>query len=257
MPDKNGLKSRMLTWAVDMLIIIASIVLSCVVVFGVVHLFRLFGTGRYILNALAKSGLFFEKALWPALILIGFVVFRRQIIDALNEVPTFIKHYAPYEKISDASGTEETRETSQDEKNEKEEITGGGRNVNRLPRREAGAEFEDYVVACLQAELGVTVTRNVILFNNRMLRFDGVIVRGDKITALEIKYGNRFENIERSMFQFIRFHKSISKQDQEHFNVMFCLPMTMRSQLSRFAALRSCLPFPIEYRFFDMPLQEK
>ena len=249
--NETGLKGRLKALAVDMLVIIASVASACVVVFLAVHFFLLLNTGHYLLRALAYGGSFFEKALWPMLILIGFVVFRRQILNALNEVPSFIRHYSPYAKIADGSGMKESQEAVHSEKNEAEKSNGEVSRGGLLPKRDVGQAFEDCVVRSLQAELGVTVIRNVILFNNRMLIFDGVIVRGDMITALEVKFGKSVESLERTLLQFARFYHSISRQDQEHFNVMVCLTIAMRALLPRLVALRVRLPFPVEYRFFD------
>ena len=249
--NETGLKSRLKALAVDMLVIIASVASACVVVFLAVHFFLLLNTGHYLLRALSYGGSFFEKALWPMLILIGFVVFRRQILNALNEVPFFIRHYSPYAKIADGSGMKEPHEVVHIEKNEAVKSNGEVSRGGLLPKRDVGQAFEDYVVRCLQAELGVTVMRNVMLFNNRMLCFDGAIVRGDVITAVEVKFGKSFERLEGTLFQFARFYRSIACQDQAHFNVMVCLTTEMRFQLPRLVALRERLPFSIEYRFFD------
>ena len=247
----SQLKQRLSTWGIDMLIISVSIAIISLIIFGITHFFRLFDTGRYIVRVLQCTGSFWGVILWPLLVLLGVIVFRVQIKNALDELPTFIKNYSLANKITSVGGVEKIDEEYEND-NEKDKINKWSENKSSSPQRELGKKFEDTVMGALEVELGFQIKRDVLLFDNKMFRYDGAVIRNNRITAIEVVFSEKIVLLERTIDRIVQNYHCIGKQDQDHFDLMLCLPLSMNQHLNKLVSIRQRLPFLIEFRFYPI-----
>ena len=161
--SENELCTRFRSLLADMIMLMTGCLLVSVVVFVCVHMFRLLNTGRLLVTAVSKCSAFLSAAVWPLMILLLVIVYRKHVVNALEKIPKFIENYHASDKVTAA-------EASDDEEDSEMEHT--------TEHATVGAAFENYVLTKLQREIRAPIRREVNLFSNKFVRFDGAVVRG-------------------------------------------------------------------------------
>lgn len=230
--SENELCTRFRSLLADMIMLMTGCLLVSVVVFVCVHMFRLWNTGRLLVTAVSKCSAFLSAAVWPLMILLLVIVYRKHVVNALEKIPKFIENYHASDKVTAA-------EASDDEEDSEMEHT--------TEHATVGAAFENYVLTKLQREIRAPIRREVNLFSNKFVRFDGAVVRGERITGIEVCYNLNMSgsNLQRCE----KFYWSLSEKDQKHFDLLFCVRGD-NATYSKLENLRDRLSFPVEFRCF-------
>ena len=233
--SENELGTRFRSLLADMIMLMTGCLLVSVVVFVCVHMFRLWNTGRLLVTAVSKCSAFLSAAVWPLMILLLVIIYRKHVVNALEKIPTFIENYHASDRVTAA-------EASDDEEDSEEEGARGTVDISNV-----GAAFENYVLTKLQREIRAPISREVNLFSNKFVRFDGAVVRGERITGIEVCYNLNMSG--RNLQRCERFYRSLSEKDQKHFDLLFCVRGD-NATYSRLENLRDRLSFPVEFRCF-------
>ena len=233
--SENELCTRFRSLLADMIMLMTGCLLVSVVVFVCVHMFRLWNTGRLLVTAVSKCSAFLSAAVWPLMILLLVIIYRKHVVNALEKNPKFIENYHASDRVTAA-------EASDDEEDSEEEGARGTVDISNV-----GAAFENYVLTKLQREIRAPISREVNLFSNRFVRFDGAVVRGERITGIEVCYNLNMSG--RNLQRCERFYRSLSEKDQKHFDLLFCVRGD-NATYSKLENLRDRLSFPVEFRCF-------
>ena len=243
--SENELGTRFRSLLADMIMLMTGCLLVSVVVFVCVHMFRLWNTGRLLVTAVSKCSAFLSAAVWPLMILLLVIIYRKHVVNALEKLPKFIENYHASDKVTAA-------EASDDEEDSEEEGARGTVDISKkhlhaIEHATVGAAFENYVLTKLQREIRAPISREVNLFSNKFVRFDGAVVRGERITGIEVCYNLNMSG--RNLQRCERFYRSLSEKDQKHFDLLFCVRGD-NATYSRLENLRDRLSFPVEFRCF-------
>lgn len=247
---------RLKSLGADFLVLSAGVLLLCGLVSCVVFLFRMGNVGKSVVSAVSSCSAVFTAAAWPILIAVLVVLYRRHVVEALKELPCFIKAYAAAElqdKLSVASSNGDDdqdagvvgagcRDGRADEANSeiaKASAKGESRDGDgaRRPKRGRGGANDAFVegaLAAIQDEYGKFVHRGAYLFSYRDYCFDGAIVDEDCIMGIAVSRGD-VDDDRRRLDRIGRFYQSISSRDRKCFKLVYCIPL---GQDARVAALR-------------------
>lgn len=80
----GGFKKRIAALVADFVALFIACVFLCVMTFAVVHLFRLWHTGEMIVTAVASCSEFLSSTIWPLLVILLVVLYRRHVLEALK-----------------------------------------------------------------------------------------------------------------------------------------------------------------------------
>lgn len=266
----TSLLFRLKSLGADFLVLAVGVLLLCGMAFLVVFLFRMGNVGKTVVSAVSSCSAVLTAAAWPILISVLVVLYRRHVVEALRELPCFIKAYAATEmrdKLSVAppnGGNERHVETGcqdgmMDKMNAEDARAAlkghscdenGGKHVKR-EQGVANDTFVEAVLSAMQDECGEFVYRSVNLFSVRNYRFDGAIVRENRITGIVVSRGDVGDDRSR-LNRVGEFYRAVSKRDRQCFDLIYCIP---DGQNVRAAALREhCrlqgLDFPVTFRIF-------
>lgn len=247
--------ARLYSLVADMIMLVVGCFLVSAVVFGCVHMFRLWDTGRLLVGAVSMCSDFLSAAVWPLMILLLVIIYRKHVVEALEKVPKFIENYHTDGKVSAADMTDDNADSGGGNEALTAENNNSKRpksNQGRIGQPNEAAAFMDYVLTKLQRELKEPIRREVNLFSNRFVCFDGAVVRGPRITGIEVCYSQY--SCEKKLLQYEKFYRSLSENDQRHFDLMFCVRGD-GTTLCRLENLRSRISFPVEFRCFQYQSQ--
>lgn len=230
--------------------------LVSLVVFGCVHMFRLWNTGRLLITAVSKCSDFLSAAVWPLLILLLVIIYRKHVVNAMEKIPKFIENYNVNGKVTAAETSDEEEDSEMEHTTTMSLIENGTRDTSDTPKKHrhairqitVGAAFENYVLTKLQREIKTPISREVNLFSNKFVRFDGAVVRGERITGIEVCCNVNM--CEKNLQRCEKFYRSLSEKDQKHFDLLFCVRGD-NATYDRLENLRNRLSFPAEFRCFQ------
>ena len=265
-----GFWNRVLSLVSDLFIVLIAVLFFCAIVFLVVHLFRILGTGRMLVSAIVSCSDFLSAMNWPFLVVLLVVLYRRHVLDALNEVPGFIKKYPEKEVVSVASkrGGDSENEKDNDKDNQSMHRNvpknNNPSNVGNKPQKsieslhvkkasrshEEARQFEDFVLRTLQDQIGIPIYRDINLFSDRSFRFDGAIIRGNRVTGIEIVLGISKCHVER-LLRIEQFFMRLSPKDKSKFDLIYCVGGDKDKIDAELMNYREKLSFPVEFRFFN------
>ena len=265
----------------DMLVLTCCIGIATTIVFGCVHLFRLFDTGHLLLLAISKCSPFLIELVWPVSILSLVILFREHVVRALEKVPIFIENYALKDKITPSDSRNDqcaeakgcvpgknSDESASRKLPDQTEDNGGNTTSpistetiphparksdiciasSSLSTKDDAKLFVDYVLTLLQNETKTIICRNVNLFKKKGVTFDGAMVRKNIITGIEVHYG--IGNYERKLMMYERFYKSLSERERESFELLFCV-RGCDALLDELQSYRERISVPVEFRTFE------
>lgn len=244
---ETALLARLKLLGADFLVLSAGVLLLCGLVFLVVLLFRMGNVGQDVVSSVSSCSAVLAAAAWPILIVALVVLYRRHIVEALKELPCFIKAYAAAElkdKLSVASSNGDDGQGSGVE-------GAGGTRATWRRGGETGASVEN-VLDVMQDECGEFVFRRANLFSVRDFRFDGAIVGENRITGIEVSRGD-VEDDRSCLDRIGEFYRAVPKRDRHRFGLVYCIPA---GEGVRMAALREhCrrrgFDFPVAFRQFE------
>ena len=254
--SENELCTRFRSLLADMIMLMTGCLLVSVVVFVCVHMFRLWNTGRLLVTAVSKCSAFLSAAVWPLMILLLVIIYRKHVVNALEKIPKFIENYHASDKVTAAEASDDEEDSEMEhttstmsliEKGARGTVDTSKKHLHAIEHATVGAAFENYVLTKLQREIRAPISREVNLFSNKFVRFDGAVVRGERITGIEVCYNLNMSG--RNLQRCERFYRSLSEKDQKHFDLLFCVRGD-NATYSRLENLRDRLSFPVEFRCF-------
>jgi hypothetical protein len=191
------------------------------------------------------------------MILLLVIIYRKHVVNAMEKIPKFIENYNANGKVTAAETSDEEVDSAMEhttstmsliEKGARDTVDAPKKSLHRIRQSSVGAAFADYVLTKLQREMKETIRREVNLFSNKFVCFDGAVVRGERITGIEVCY--RLHSCEKKLLMYERFYRSLSESDQKHFDLIFCVRGD-NSTYARLENLRGRLSFPVEFRCFQ------
>ncbi len=258
--EKSGFADRVKSLFTDMALLSIGVLCLCIVLAIVVCLFRFLDMGHAIVFAVSACSDVLAAAAWPLLVAVSVVLYRRHVLEALKEIPGFIRNYPSKNPVSpaansrddgcdaDGAGTSPTKHRPNERTHAVQNISKGRGRMPPGSSSEVG--FRNYVLDTLQRESGVFVLREVNLFSDRTYRFDGAMVRGERITGIEVLNGDEVSCHERALLRIERFWQGISKADRTVFDLVCCVRGERDALLPMLERVREKLSFPVEFRFF-------
>lgn len=262
---------RLKSLGADFLVLSAGVLLLCVLVFLTVFLFRMGNVGKSVVSAVSSCPVVFTAAAWPILIAVLVVLYRRHVVEALKELPCFIKAYAAAklkDKLSVASsngdddqdagvagaGCRDGRAGEANVESTKASVQVKSRDGDgtRHPKRGRGGAndaFVESVLNALQDECGEFVYRRANLFSVRDYRFDGAIVGENRITGIAVSRGD-VDDDRRRLDRIGKFYQSISSRDRKCFRLVYCIPLgeNARAEELQEHCRRQGFDFPVRFR---------
>ena len=238
----------------DFVVLAIGLILWSVTVGGIVHLFRLFHTGKYLVSAITSCSSVLSAFAWPSLVVALVILYRSVALKALGEVPGFIRNFPLKDAIHPANG--DARENDVADVTLPESSPGEG--VASVPVPPSGMKgrcndrvaFEDYVLSLMQREYGILVNREVCLFSSQYYRFDGAMIWMGRIIGVEVCNGNVGQCL-KQLSRIEQFYKQLSSRERRLFGLIYCVRSEGEEMLSLLGKLRENLSYPVEFRVFQ------
>lgn len=270
--------SRIVRVAEDLIILGLGMALFILIVSCGFYLLCLLKTWPFVAKMISACPQLPSEAVWPTLIVILVVIFREHVVSALGKVPGFIERY-PGKDIDAADNNPHVDEAVPDDEDGSAENTAeahanptgnrvndaemvktgesgkcsdpkpgnGGVEKSSCTTREEIDRFVNHVLTILQKETRTVVVRNVNLFKNKSIVFDGAMAQGNVITGIEVLYQQwRYKE---KLQKFDMFYKSLSQREKNSFKLLFCVrgPEKLLTELQSY---REQLSLPVEFRCF-------
>lgn len=255
--ETDGFWARLKASLADIGVLTLALLLFCFVVALIVHLFRLFHTGRYLISAISACSDVISSFAWPSLVIVLVILYRKCFQETANELPKYLRYYLQ-KAIHPAHGGDDDKTVLDDSSNQgasslsyvsKSDSKGGWQNND-------SKVFENFVLNLIQQEYGVLVMREVNLFSNKSHSFDGAMIWRDSIFGVEVCYGGT-ERYSRQLSRIEEFYKKLSSREQRYFGLIFCVRGEREETLSLLQRLRENLSYPVAFRVFQYDGQSK
>ena len=247
----------------DCVVLSIGLILLCITVVGIVHLFRLLHTGKYLISAITSCSSVLSAFAWPSLVVALVILYRSVVVKALKEVPDAIRNFSLKDAIqpgnSDARKSDVAVATLSDNSPSKGVTSGpisSSRKKGNSGLCNASVDFEDYVLSLIQREYGVLVNREVYLFSNRSYCFDGAMICMDRVLGIEVCYGGN-EQYSRQLSRIEQFYQQLSSRERRHVGLIYCVHGETEERISLLDSLRETVSFPVEFRVFQYGEQSR